>query len=99
MRISTARNVRAVIASHVVGDEMELTLGSVTLHPHQVQGARRVNSLLGAHRGALLADAVGLGKTYIALAVARTARSPLVIAPASVRDAWKASSEAARIPI
>jgi superfamily II DNA or RNA helicase len=99
MKISTALNVRAVIASHVVGNGTDLTLGSITLHPHQADGARRVNALLDAHRGALLADSVGLGKTYVALAVASTSRWPLVIAPAAVREPWIASSQASRVPI
>jgi hypothetical protein len=38
--------------------------------------------------GCLLADDVGEGKTYVALAVARTWTRPLVIVPASLRSTW-----------
>ncbi len=40
------------------------------LAPHQVPAAERLTGILGRHGGALLADAVGLGKSYVALAVA-----------------------------
>ena len=48
-----------------------LALGEITLLPHQVAGAARLRTILQRHGGALLADEVGLGKTYTALAVAR----------------------------
>ena len=37
----------------------------------------------------MLADEVGTGKTFVALAVARTWRRPLVVAPASLRATWR----------
>src|SRR5881275_1980751 len=40
------------------------------LAPHQVPAAERVMSIIARHGGALLADEVGLGKSYVALAVA-----------------------------
>ena len=40
------------------------------LAPHQVPAAERLSAIIGRHGGALLADAVGLGKSYVALAVA-----------------------------
>lgn len=39
--------------------------------------------------GALLADAVGLGKTYVALALAGTYRSAAAVIPASIRAQWR----------
>ena len=47
--------------------------------------------MLDRSGGALLADEAGLGKTYVALAIARTARSPAVIAPAALRPMWEAA--------
>src|SRR5213078_2867943 len=46
------------------------------LAPHQVPAAERLIGILGRHGGALLADAVGLGKSYVALAVALALSEP-----------------------
>ena len=53
--------------------ERDARAGTVTLHPHQVEGMHRLLAILARHGGALLADEVGLGKTYTALAVAPSA--------------------------
>jgi hypothetical protein len=60
------------------------------LAPHQVPAAERLIAIIGRYGGALLADAVGLGKSYVALAVARALgeRFTLVI-PAVLRDQWQ----------
>lgn len=72
-------------------------LGAVTLHPHQLDAVHRLRALLADAGGALLADTVGLGKTYVALALARGARRPLVVAPASLRDMWRRAMQAADV--
>ncbi len=59
------------------------------LLPHQVTAARRLAARLRLFRGALLADAVGLGKTYVALAVATRYRSAAVLAPAALAPQWR----------
>ena len=61
------------------------------LAPHQVTAAARLAGLLARYGGALLADAVGLGKSYIALAVAlvQGERFALVI-PAVLVPQWRA---------
>ena len=66
-----------------------ITLGNITLLPHQTAATHWLLHRIATHGGALLADPPGLGKTYVALAVA-TARglTPLVIAPASLRTRW-----------
>ena len=69
--------------------ERDARAGTVTLHPHQVEGMHRLLAILARHGGALLADEVGLGKTYTALAVARRHASVLVVAPAAVRELWR----------
>ena len=69
-----------------------LTLGTITLEPHQCEAVVRVQAALDEHGGALLADDVGLGKTYVALAVAAVAHEPLVVAPASLRAMWADAS-------
>lgn len=44
--------------------------------------------MLREHGGALLADDVGLGKTYVAAALAREYERVLVVAPATLRAMW-----------
>ena len=61
------------------------------LAPHQVPAAERLVAILEKHRGALLADAVGLGKSYVALAVALVLREPFaLVVPAVLVDQWRA---------
>lgn len=63
------------------------------LRPDQVAPFRRVIAALDRHGAALLADPVGSGKTYIALAVARQlngARPPVAIVPAALIPQWSA---------
>lgn len=65
------------------------TPGAPALLPHQQAAATRLLALLDRHGGALLADDVGLGKTYVALAVAARFRHVLVVAPAALRAMWR----------
>lgn len=53
--------------------------------------------MIGRWGGGLLADEAGLGKTYVAAALARDARSPLIVAPAALRSMWEAALDAAGI--
>jgi superfamily II DNA or RNA helicase len=59
----------------------------------QEEARHRVDVILGRYRGAILADSVGLGKTYVALALAErevaAGRRVLVIVPASLRAQWR----------
>jgi superfamily II DNA or RNA helicase len=73
-------------------------VGQVALHPHQRSAVARVRRALATHGGVLLADAVGLGKTWVALAVLRTARAPLVVAPAALHPMWRAAGARADAP-
>ncbi|HEX6058702.1 MAG TPA: DEAD/DEAH box helicase [Gemmatimonadaceae bacterium] len=68
-------------------------LGAVVLRPHQREAVARLRAPLAELGGALLADATGLGKTYVALALAREAASPLVVAPAALRGMWRSAME------
>lgn len=69
-------------------------LGAITLRPHQIDAARRLSAIIAANGGALLCDEVGLGKTYVALAVARAYARPLVVAPAALRAMWRSAAAA-----
>ena len=48
--------------------------------------------------GCLLADDVGQGKTYVALAIARRYSRPLVVAPAALRSTWADAMRRAEVP-
>lgn len=61
---------------------------------HQVIAARRVAARLERFRGAVLADAVGLGKTYVALAVATRYRSATALVPAALVPQWRRVADA-----
>lgn len=88
-----------VLATAVLGADRPVAgrLGSIVLHPHQVEAAGRSLRLLERHRGALLADGVGLGKTYVALSVATAYRRPMVVCPAALLAMWQTAMAAAGI--
>ena len=87
-----AAAVRTRIALAMLADELArdgpCLLGGVRLLPHQRAAVGRLERALREHGGALLADEVGLGKTYVALALAAQARAPLVVAPAALAPMW-----------
>jgi superfamily II DNA or RNA helicase len=96
VRFAPADEVRATIAARMLGRSTELAqLGNVTLHAHQRDGLARVRRLLDHHGGALLADDVGLGKTYVALGVAREFGHPVVVVPSAIREQWSAAASRA----
>lgn len=70
-------------------DGIANAIGSITLHTHQQNALRRVRTAIGQHHGALLADAVGLGKTFVALALARDYAHVNVLAPAALLPMWR----------
>jgi superfamily II DNA or RNA helicase len=90
---------RQAIAQAILGTEASLDprLGGITLRTHQRLAASRLSSLIDANGGAMLAEPVGLGKTFIALAVARRWQARLIIAPAGLRDMWREALAAANI--
>ena len=68
----------------------------------QHRAFRRVLAAIRRHRGALLAEPVGSGKTWIALAVAHTLqgdRVTPVIAPAALRTHWERTARLVGVPI
>src|SRR5437764_14565125 len=61
------------------------------LASHQVAAAQRLIAILQRYGGALLADAVGLGKSSVALAVALALREPFaLVVPAVLVPQWRA---------
>ena len=91
--------VRATIAAHMLGPASPEWLGAVRLHTHQHDAVSRLRRMMDERGGALLADDVGLGKSYVALALAAGATAAIVIAPAAVREHWLESARRAQVPI
>jgi MoxR-like ATPase len=83
-RVSGA-TARALIAQTWLARDADGTLGSIALRAHQRDAIARARIALDSHGGTLIADDVGLGKTFIALALAAEARCPLVVGPAALR--------------
>jgi len=97
---AAAGYVRAVIAAALTREGAGTPiLGSITLRDHQLQAVRRIQAAFGEFGGAVLADATGLGKTYVALALARTAATPLLVAPAALREMWSGAMRASRVDV
>ena len=96
--IVRAAEARALIASHwLPACGARETLGTITLHAHQQSAIDRLRVLLREHRGALLADEAGLGKTYVAAAMMRDAERPLLVLPAALRPMWRDALRAAGV--
>jgi hypothetical protein len=74
-------------------------LGDVVLRPHQVAAVDQIEAAFEEFGGALLADDPGLGKTFVALAVARRFPRTLVAAPASLREMWLEASRQAGVRV
>ena len=84
-------DAKATIARAMVDDRESIPaqLGRVTLRAHQRAAAARLTSLISLNGGAMLAEPVGLGKTYTSLAVAECIGESLLIAtPASLTRMW-----------
>lgn len=82
------RAARARIAELTAPAPQSGDLGSIQLRPDQCELVARVLAHLECHGGCLVADEVGRGKTYVALAVARAWQKPLIVIPASLRSMW-----------
>jgi superfamily II DNA or RNA helicase len=106
VEIVGADAVRKLIAGTILGDEAArrsrgenaapaAQLGSVRLHPHQISAIGRIHSALEEFGGALLCDEVGMGKTFVALAIAKSFARCIVVAPAALRDMWSQQSRIA----
>ncbi|MEP7000262.1 MAG: helicase-related protein [bacterium] len=93
-RLSAAR---AAIAAACLENLPSAALGSVQLRDDQRRIVARATRALAREGGCLIGEDVGRGKTYVALALARHWRHPLVIAPASLRSTWRAATERAQV--
>ena len=84
----TLADARQALALALLPATAPRQIGEIALQPHQRLAASRLATLLRQHRGALLADDVGLGKTFTSLAVAAAYRRVLIVHPASLRGMW-----------
>jgi superfamily II DNA or RNA helicase len=82
---------RLMATAYLASPSITTTQGKVQLAPHQVDAASRLMALLAQYGGAVLADATGLGKTFVATAVARLHQPALIVAPAALRGMWHES--------
>jgi hypothetical protein len=72
------------------------------LRPAQVPSFRRILAAVRLHGGALLADPVGSGKTFVALAVAQALaprRPAACLVPAALIDQWRATADIVGVPL
>ncbi|MDQ6689919.1 MAG: DEAD/DEAH box helicase [Gemmatimonadota bacterium] len=98
LRLTGAAEVRARIARLILGDvAVDSKIGAISLQPHQLSAVARIEGALEEFGGALLCDEVGMGKTFVALAVARPYSRRLVVAPASLSRMWSQALEATGI--
>jgi hypothetical protein len=92
MRVTSLAATRYAIARAYLGvdDGRLVARGKVVLRPHQRAAAARVVEVVRNTGGALLAEPVGVGKTYTALAVAGALGGELmIVAPAALRSMWR----------
>ena len=89
---------RSLLAREILDAECGPALvGDIRLHEHQRRAVARLRILLATAGGALLADSTGLGKTFVALAVARDVERVLIIGPAALAESWSLAMARARI--
>jgi superfamily II DNA or RNA helicase len=67
----------------------QATVGSISLQPHQISAVSRLRAALEQFGGALLCDDVGMGKTYVATAIAQEYARRLVVVPAALTPMWR----------
>ena len=82
--------MRSLIARLALAESpAEAKVGSISLQPHQISAVTRLQSSLDQFGGALLCDEVGMGKTYVATAIAQRYSDCLVVSPASLISMWR----------
>lgn len=82
--------MRARIARVMLGSEKTCArLGAITLKPHQQSAVTRAEAAIDEFGGVLLCDDVGLGKTFVATAIARGFPRIVIVAPAALASMWR----------
>ena len=98
---NAAAAVLDAIARAVLGNDNDppVTLSTIVLRAHQRDALRRLRASVESMGGALLADEPGLGKTFVALALAREYPPAVVVAPAALRAMWLSAAAQAEVGI
>ena len=81
-------STESLLRSAAIGPFADVSQPPGWLLPFQVEAMCRICASIEIFRGALLSDAVGLGKTYVSLAVATRYRSAAVAVPAALLSQW-----------
>jgi len=91
----TPADVRAFIGRRLLEqtESSEERLGSIRLRPHQRTAVNRLRAAIREFGGALLCDQVGMGKTFVALALCDG--EACVVGPAVLEDMWRTAAESA----
>ena len=89
---------KSVLAREILDAECgPAQVGDIRLHEHQRRAVARIRALLATAGGALLADSTGLGKTFVALAVAMGVERVLIVGPATLAESWYLAMARARV--
>ncbi|OYV62999.1 MAG: hypothetical protein B7Z72_14600, partial [Gemmatimonadetes bacterium 21-71-4] len=88
-------------------DPLDLPAGGEPLPswllPHQADAVHRCRAILRRFGGVLLADGVGVGKTFVALALAALEREEggdaIAVVPAALRAEWQRASRDTGVPL
>ena len=99
MHRTTPSTVDAFLRRAARGTSLDDWEPPTWLYPYQADAARRIAGSLAVFQGALLADAVGLGKTYVSLAMAGRYRRTLAVVPASLLSQWERIAGRLETPI
>jgi hypothetical protein len=105
LRASPAEAARAILAGLV--EPLEQPLPDLApapwLLPHQTEAVLRAWAILDRFSGVLVADGVGLGKTFVGLALGdlerRRGGATCVIAPAALRREWQRAAASVGTPL
>lgn len=84
-----AASLEGAVRNAAVGPIDQAWSPPAWLKSHQLEAGRRVKAILRLFGGALLSDAVGLGKTYVALAIASDYPRAVAVVPASLTEQWR----------
>ncbi|NIR46745.1 MAG: DEAD/DEAH box helicase family protein, partial [Gemmatimonadetes bacterium] len=88
---------RCILSAHFAagpdGYDADAEASGLSLAVHQARAFERASDILERYGGVIIADAVGLGKTYIGLRLIErvivAGGHAVVIVPAALRDAWE----------
>lgn len=81
--------------THQQPESLSTRLGSIILQPAQLTSATLAIQSISRYHGVLLANAVGSGKTFTALAIAQLYHSIHVVAPAPLLAMWRSAIDSA----